>query len=288
MLNTNVLTNKGTQRLIFTDLDGTLLDHNTYRHDAATVLLDKLNQIGIPVIPISSKTFAEILPLREKINNQHPFITENGAGIYIPKGYFENYDGNNNHSTAQDFLTISASRPRATWLKMLTEQASDFTTEYQTFHALNKLEGPEAISRVSGLSIDQSVLANQREFSETVVWLSTDSRKKAFIKVMSAAGAKVHQGGRFLSITDQIDKGAALKCLTSIYAQQSNIKSCETLAIGDGNNDISMLEVADSALIIRSPHHRPPVLKRTEKVSTSLKNGPEGWVAGVTRWLQTF
>ena len=288
MVNMNILTNKGTQRLIFTDLDGTLLDHNTYSHDAATVLLDKLEQIGIPVIPISSKTFAEILPLREKINNQHPFITENGAGIYIPKGYFENDEATNGHSTARDFITISTSRPRTTWLQMLADKASEFTTEYQTFHTLYQLEGPEAISRISGLSVDQAILANQREFSETVVWLSTDSRKKAFTQVLTEAGAKVHQGGRFLSITDQIDKGVALKCLTSIYEQQANIKNCETLAIGDGNNDISMLEVADSALIIRSPHHQPPILQRTEKVSTSLKNGPEGWVAGVTRWLQTF
>ena len=76
---------------------------------------------------------------------------------YIPKGYFENYDGNNNHSSAQIFDDFRQS-PAGDWLKMLTEQASDFITEYQTFHALNKLEGPEAISRISGLSIDQAVL----------------------------------------------------------------------------------------------------------------------------------
>ena len=88
MLTANILTTMGTQRLIFTDLDGSLLDHNTYSHKPAVSLLETLNQVGIPVILTSSKTLAEIVPLREMISNSHPFIVENGAGIYVPMNYF--------------------------------------------------------------------------------------------------------------------------------------------------------------------------------------------------------
>ncbi len=83
-----IITKTGMQRLIFTDLDGTLLDHDNYSYEPAANLLEKLNNIGIPVIPTTSKTRSEVLPLRRAINNEHPFITENGAGIYIPKDYF--------------------------------------------------------------------------------------------------------------------------------------------------------------------------------------------------------
>lgn len=77
-----------TKVVIFTDMDGTLLDHHTYSHQAADSLLASLQQTGVPVIPTTSKTFAELQQLRRELNNQHPFICENGAGVYIPKGYF--------------------------------------------------------------------------------------------------------------------------------------------------------------------------------------------------------
>jgi len=286
MVNNNVLTKNGTQRIIFTDLDGSLLDHNTYSHEPAALLLNKLEQIGIPVIPVSSKTAAEILPLRETIQNQHPFITENGAGIYVPSGYFSAMEKPDR--SGESLTNLSNSPTREVWLKFLDLEAAEFKTEYQTFYTLYRQEGPEAISRITGLSVTNAILANQREFSETIVWLSTESRKLAFIKTLSAQGASIHEGGRFLSITGPVDKGQAIQTLTELYRRQNNNQHCETLAIGDGKNDIAMLEVADSALIIRSPHHQPPHLQRSKNLTISQKNGPKGWVSGVTKWLQTF
>ena len=52
-------------RLIFTDLDGSLLDHNTYSFDPAAELLLQLEQQQIPVIPVTSKTRAEVMALRQ-------------------------------------------------------------------------------------------------------------------------------------------------------------------------------------------------------------------------------
>ena len=74
-------------KLIFTDMDGSLLDHHSYSFKPAVEMLDKLEIQGIPVIPITSKTKAELLPLRKQLNNSHPFIVENGAAIYIPRNY---------------------------------------------------------------------------------------------------------------------------------------------------------------------------------------------------------
>ena len=43
-------------RLIFTDLDGSLLDHHSYSFAPAVPLLAELDALGIPVIPITGKT----------------------------------------------------------------------------------------------------------------------------------------------------------------------------------------------------------------------------------------
>ena len=46
--------------LIFTDLDGTLLDHFSYSHAPADQLIPVLQHAGIPIIINTSKTFAEV------------------------------------------------------------------------------------------------------------------------------------------------------------------------------------------------------------------------------------
>jgi len=80
------------QPVIFTDLDGTLLDHETYSFSAAVPALEILNEKGIPLVFCSSKTRAEIEYWRDKLGNRHPFISENGGGIFIPLSYLAEDD----------------------------------------------------------------------------------------------------------------------------------------------------------------------------------------------------
>ena len=53
--------------IIFTDLDGTLLDHDTYSWEPAAAMLAELQRRGIPVVLNSSKTLAELERLRGKL-----------------------------------------------------------------------------------------------------------------------------------------------------------------------------------------------------------------------------
>ena len=75
--------------IIFTDLDGTLLDDASKSHTPAVPAIRLVEERGIPLIFCSSKTRAEIEYYREKIGNRHPFIVENGGAIFIPEGYFD-------------------------------------------------------------------------------------------------------------------------------------------------------------------------------------------------------
>src|SRR3990167_8085280 len=74
--------------IIVSDLDGTLLDSTSYSFAAAQPALEAIRARGVPLILCSSKTRTEIEGYRQCLNNRHPFITENGAGIFIPRGYF--------------------------------------------------------------------------------------------------------------------------------------------------------------------------------------------------------
>jgi len=275
------LVNKSkTQLLIFSDLDGSLLDHDDYNHAAADALLAKLDMVDIPVILITSKTRAEVLPLRRELNNQHPFIVENGAAVFIPQGYFP--QAPEGCTEQQGYWVKSFVDYRDQWLGLLAQAKGIFPHSFSHFAAMKE----EVIASVTGLSVAQARLANSREYGEPVSWLGTDEKRNQFVDWLQAQGAKVLQGGRFLHVAGDCDKGKALQWLAQQYCQNLKLEKVKTLAIGDSHNDVAMLEVADLALIIRSPVHAPPALKRERGFFISEDFGPRGWAQGVQKILE--
>jgi len=275
---------KATMRLIFTDLDGSLLDHHSYSFAPAESLLIELESLGVPVIPITSKTAAELLTLREQLCNRHPFIVENGAAIYIPRDYFARQPDN---SVLENNFWVLRNAPRRNhWQQLLAAIADDFKAEFNSFDSIYRTSGAAGIAALTGLEPQAAELANQREHSEPVHWLGSAERRLVFIDRLQKAGATVLQGGRFLNIGGTTDKGVAMLQLRDLYLRDADQSHCATLAIGDSNNDLAMLEQASSALIIKSDHHSFPTLTRSDNCYFSDQLGPYGWVEGVSQWLQ--
>ncbi len=271
---------EATTPVIITDLDGSLLDHHSYDFSPAQPLLEQLESHRIPVIPASSKTVAEIIALRDRLDNRHPLIAENGAAIYLPAGYFKQLPPDTRSKDGWEILEFS--RPRTHWLEILETLRGEFGEEFLNF----KVAGEDGIADLTGLDRDAARLANQRDYSEPVAWHGDEARKASFVAALQAQGASVLQGGRFLSISGDCDKGRALKSLTKLFRRNQPDTRFITLAIGDSNNDIAMLESADSALIIKSDNHPSPQLNRQTGVIYSSLTGPDGWREGVMAWLK--
>jgi len=72
--------------LVFTDLDGSLLNHDDYSFEEARPALDRLRKAKIPLIFVTSKTCREVEPLQNRLGLREPFIVENGGGIFVPRG----------------------------------------------------------------------------------------------------------------------------------------------------------------------------------------------------------
>ncbi len=270
----------GHQFLVFTDLDGSLLDHHSYSYHDALPQLHALERAEIPLIPASSKTRSEIEQLREELGNSHPFVVENGAAVFIPRGYFDRQPAGTTERGAYWIHELVAGRDH--WLALLRGLYEDFADEFDHFHRA----GTEGIARMTGLSEAQAVRANQREYSEPVQWLGRAQRKEEFVRRLRERGANPLQGGRFLSVSGDCDKGRALAWLRDVYCEQAPERICHDIAIGDSRNDCAMLEVAGTALLVRSPVNDFPPLARRDGVIRSRDYGPGGWAEGVARWLQ--
>lgn len=264
-----------TQWLVYTDMDGSLLDHHNYHFDEAVPTLAQLEQAHIPVIPVTSKTRAEVEKIRVNLGNQHPFIVENGAAVYIPSGYFDKQPEGTvliDNYWVRDFV-----KPRQHWQSLIEQVRPHYADEFRTFADA----GIDGIIALTGLNVHAAACAARREYGEPVSWHGNGALKQQFIQDLNSLGAHVLEGGRFLHVSGDCDKGKALSWLTDIYQNANPQCQMVTLGIGDSHNDIAMLEVADHALIIRSPVHGLPEINRTEQLTISNHFGPKGWAEGV-------
>ncbi|MFH1585820.1 MAG: HAD-IIB family hydrolase [archaeon] len=256
------------EAIVFTDLDGTLLD-NKYSFDKARNALTLLKEKDIPLIICTSKTRAEIEHYKKKLKNKHPFISENGGAIFIPKKYFEikfKYD-----RETKDYFVIELGTRYEILKKVLKDIGKKTDAKIIAF-------GDMTINDLmydSGLNKTEAVLSKKREYDEPFKIIGRENVKKKIIKLIKKKGLNFTGGGRYYHILGNNDKGKAMNILKSIYERNTH-KVIKTVALGDSLNDKEMLDSADEAFLIQKPD------KSYAKISsTNLERvqgiGPEGW-----------
>jgi mannosyl-3-phosphoglycerate phosphatase len=243
--------------LIVTDLDGTLMDHATYSHAAADATLARLRAARIPVALASSKTAAEIVPLRAALGFAHvPAICENGGGI-VPPG--------------------AAARPDATAHARLRAALDRLPRELRAgFRGFSDMTLDE-LAEATGLAPGEAALARARAFTEPGLWTGTEEARAAFVE-----GIAAREGGRFLTLGFGHTKAERMHEIAESLGRD------RILALGDAPNDVEMLEAADRAAIVANPHRAPLPRLAGEAEGRILRTdlpGPAGWSWAVERIL---
>jgi mannosyl-3-phosphoglycerate phosphatase len=241
--------------LVFTDLDGTLLDHNSYDHREALPALKRLREMRIPVIPVSSKTQAELAVLMKTLQLDGPMIGENGAVIIYPgeepqvapPGYLQ----------IRDFLVDSRTNPLYDTLGF-----GDMTVD--------------EVMACTGLEQEMARRAMQRLGSEAFLWQGNAQGLSQFRLDVARAGLRLLQGGRFHHLLGNTDKGKAVRYVTS-HLQRNGYSNIKTVGLGDSDNDRDMLLVVDLPVIIRKHDGTHIVLQERPDTTVTDLPGPAGW-----------
>ena len=146
--------------IVFTDLDGSLLDSTTYSYEAALPALTALREQGIPLVLVSSKTRAEMEPLRQRLDHRDPFIVENGGAVFVPHGLFD--FPLERMRTRSPYQVIELGLPYHMLREVLKQIEEAVETPLQGFGDLSV----EDIMQVTGLPHADAILAKQREYDE--------------------------------------------------------------------------------------------------------------------------
>ncbi len=266
--------------LIFTDLDGTLLDHETYDWTPAQEALALAKSRNIPVIMCTSKTLSECIQLQKTLQIEGPVIFENGAGAALPKAQFD--------------------RPSNLQIELSHHWVCGFCSDYATireklkqikrfgryvFKGFGDMTDKE-IAGLTDLPLERAAQAKKRLFTEPLSWMDSAKNFNAFHKDIEEAGLSLTRGGRFVHVLEECDKGKTMAWMTKRYFP-IDTHLVRTIALGDSPNDIPMLEAASVAVIVKNPHRPtmdyPYVPKQT--VVRTQEPGPEGWNAAILSLL---
>jgi mannosyl-3-phosphoglycerate phosphatase len=223
--------------VVFTDVDGTLIDFRTYEPGPALPGIAALRENGIPLVMVSSKTGAELVMWQEKLRIHEPLIPENGGAVMLPEGYREWEPG----WPLENGFRVKRLVPG---LEAFHGCVAEMNSRGLGITPITSIPARE-IARLTGLPEEQARLAREREFS--LPFILEKGNLEEVEKVAGEMGFRVVQGRRFHHLVAS-DKGRAVGELLGLY--RSGEGETRSAGIGDNVNDLPMLEAVDMPFLV--------------------------------------
>lgn len=266
--------------VIFTDLDGTLLDAHNYSFTAAREAVNILIKRKIPIIPCTSKTHLEVEQVQKKIGISDPFIVENGSAIFFNQGYFSNKQPKLTNMNGHKVLVLGSKYSDI--LKFFNIWRSHHKLSITGFHEMQV----EKVMELTDLNYDEAELAKKRFFSEPFIVNNDKILPPASIEDILKNGFRLLHGNRFYHLLGNSDKGTAVKKISEMFKQKWNVDKLISIGIGDSMNDLEMLKSVDKPVLVKKSggYHQTGI--EIDNLLCTYGIGPAGWQEAIFRFLE--
>lgn len=269
--------------IIYSDLDGTILDAERYTWYPAKAGFHWAKEEGIDIVLNTSKTWREVEEWRECFELDTPAIVENGGAVVL----------SDHHSFAHQ------SGQRSLGSFRIQEIGTPIHAFFSTFERIRN-EGDfhcqaviemstEEFASKTGLDHEEAENALDREFTIPVEFYGNKARRQEFISWCSGSELSVHEGGSFIHLQKDCDKGTAVRWLTKQYRNEYD--TCFTAAVGDRPNDLPMFREVDYAFAVQNPdetHDEQFQSSHGPEIDLIDEIGPAGWSEAVARFLDVL
>ena len=263
--------------LIFSDLDGTLLDYHSYSFAAAKPALDLVRNLNIPLILVSSKTREELIYYQDLIGLMPaPFVVENGSAVFAPPGLL---DGPETRQDAQGSDYLILGKIYAELKRSLEEISQKHHYNILGFHntSLAEIQQKTKLDKVSAQR------AMNREFS---IPLFFDKRAERILsREMENYQFRILYGGRFMHLLGRTDKGKAVRIIMESYKKKYPGSVISSIALGDSLNDEAMLRAADYPVLVKKHDGSYEQRIKINNLIYGPDIGPAGWNQSVLNFL---
>ena len=254
-------------------MNGAVVDCRTDSYGDAEEAWSTLEIRKIPLILLTSHTRAEIDPVRRRLGHNHPFVTENGGGIFFPDGYLNiRIPGAVRNGR---YLCITQGRPYQEVCTALDDIAEECGVGVAGFHHMNLRE----IADNTGLRSRDAELVRSREFDEPFFFTSADETGIArFTEAVQQHGYTVRRSGMFWHLSSGCDPARAVRTLMQLFRDATHIK-LRSVGIGVDAEDIEWLRAVDQAILLPGGTANPEDSKASQAKNITPGNapGPAGW-----------
>ena len=247
--------------LIFTDLDGSLLNRETFDFSSIKNFIKNLLSKDIFIIPNSSKTAKEIINFMLELGEKLPYIAENGSAIH-------------------DLDLINPNFPeKITLSRELSEISEIFENKVPLSlklkcNFLKDLKKKQQIE-ILGLPVNKIKYAINREYTIPFKFEGNKSQKEKLYKCVQSAGLSLQEGGRVINLCDKVSKALAMKKVVKVLNKVTNEKLI-TVGVGDNYNDLDMLRYSDVPCLVFNDKFTLDKIN-INNCLISNKSAPDGW-----------
>jgi mannosyl-3-phosphoglycerate phosphatase len=274
--------------VVFSDLDATLLDRETYSWKPAERAIEALRKRDAALVMVTSKTFSEVKSLHGEVGFDDPFVFENGGGIALHKqsplrDALLSWGPNLDEFDREGFAVLALGTRYEKLVKSLAEISTEVGMPMFGFSSMSD----EEVANATGLPINQAAKARMRLFDEPFM-ISKESA--ALVAGVQAAanrrGLDVIEGGRFWHLIGHSGKEKAVSILLMGFRKRYG--DVVSIGLGDSPNDFPFLQLVDIPVVLGKRLIAEPVLFPSERAHRYDVAGPKGWNQAVLDILATL
>lgn len=244
--------------VVVTDLDGTLLDHDTYEAGPAAGAVTALQDAGVMIVCCSAKTRTEQQVHRGELGIAGPFIVENGAAVI----------SDDDHPLEVLGLGYGQVRHR------LAQAARRMGVTVRGFADMSTAELMERTS----LSQAAAARAKAREYTEAFVVVDATPDPAELAAALADVELALQRGARFWTASGAHDKGLAVERLRQRLTRDLGERPL-LYGLGDTYNDTAMLAAVDVPFLVQRPDGTWADLA-VDGLERLKGIGPAGWCRG--------
>jgi len=219
---------------IFTDLDASLIQRDTFKFDEIKGYIKSLISKGIYIIPNTSKTEIEINEFNKELGLNLPYISENGSSINGLNLINKNFPNQINLSRDKDDIF-------KIFKKIVPE---NLKVKCRLIFKMEK----KVQSEIFGLSGKKLKDALNRNYSIPFIFSGNLDQRRQLNEIVNKGGLTLHEGGRVINICDNVSKVKSMnKIIKMVKKTEDNVK---IIGVGDNYNDLDMLKNSNIACLV--------------------------------------
>ena len=274
--------------VVFTDLDATLLDSETYSWKYAEESIEALRKREAALVMVTSKTLREVGSLYKELGFEDPFVFENGGGIAFRKetplgDYLISQEPQIDEFHREGFTVLALGTRYEVLVKSLAQISAELGTPLLGFSAMSD----EETAKATGLPAEEAAKARMRLFDEPFVMQEPSGSLEERVQgAASRRGLTVVKGGRFWHLIGHAGKGKAVSILMEAFRKRYG--DVVSIGLGDSPNDFPFLQLVDIPVVLGKPEKAEPVSFLSEKAHPYNVLGPKGWNQAVLDILVTL